>query len=232
MKPWFLCAQVAQPGLERFPPKEKVEGSNPSLGTLNINFYKLIKFFHEMRTSYSKEINPLMYLFTGLSGAGKTTLLKKINPILQNKYGKKKIVWYDGDRFREFLDEKGIEVDFSLEGRRKNLEHLSNYSLGHINQGKIVLASFVSPTKDARKVIENRLGNKLRTIYVDCLIETCVERDVKGLYAKALAGEIKDFTGISSPFESPENPDLILHTDEKSVDDCVALFLNTFGFLS
>jgi len=166
------------------------------------------------------------YWFTGLSGAGKTTITKKIETILEKTDYKPKRL--DGDVVR---GKNGLcsHLGFSLEHRKENLRLVANVAKMFNDHGIDVLAAFISPTKSIRNMIKEIIGYKqFNLIYVQCPLEICENRDVKGLYKKARQGIIKDFTGINSPFEEPENPDLILDTQNYDIEYCVNHFLNKF----
>jgi adenylylsulfate kinase len=142
--------------------------------------------------------------FTGLSGSGKSTLANAVEKVLFDKGIHTYLL--DGDSIRQGLNS---DLDFSKEGRIENIRRVGEVSNLFVDAGLIVLTSFISPFKKDREIVRNLLPkNKFIEIFVDCDLETCEKRDPKGLYKKARAGEIKDFTGISSPYEKPENPEL------------------------
>ena len=168
--------------------------------------------------------------FTGLSGAGKTTLADALTPHLKKRG--KKVESLDGDVVRTHLS-KGL--GFSREDRDTNIARIA--FVAHLLQrnGVFVLVSAISPYKSTRDAARSLVGRDFVEIHVAPPLEECIKRDVKGLYAKAIAGEIKQFTGISDPYEAPENPELKIDTSSVSVDDGVARIvskLTDLGFLS
>jgi adenylylsulfate kinase len=150
--------------------------------------------------------------FTGLSGSGKSTLANELELRL-NKLG---IHTYllDGDNIRHGLNKN---LDFSEEGRKENIRRIGEVAKLFVDAGIIVLTAFISPFKADRDTVRELIPEgKFIEVFVDCDLETCEKRDPKGLYKKARNNEIKDFTGISSPYEIPENPELIIDNDEYS----------------
>lgn len=155
--------------------------------------------------------------FTGLSGSGKSTLATQVEyRLFQAKF---KTYLLDGDNIRFGLNKN---LGFSEEDRQENIRRIGEVSKLMVDAGLIVLSSFISPFKNDREQIKQIVGeDKFIEIFVDCPIEICEQRDVKGLYKKARNGEIKNFTGIDSPYEKPENPDLIVHTDIEELTESV-----------
>jgi adenylylsulfate kinase len=156
---------------------------------------------------------PAVIFLTGLSGSGKTTIAKA----LVAKYKQKGVtpILLDGDEIRKVIHQTG----FDEESRKKH-----NLNVGYMaslleGQGKVVIVSLISPYADVRNEIR-AMCKKFIEVYVCTDINTCIERDPKGLYAKALAGEIKDFTGISAPYYPPEKPEVLIDTGKLSVDQC------------
>ena len=150
--------------------------------------------------------------FTGLSGSGKSTLANEV----ELQLNKRKIHTYllDGDKIRHGLNK---HLDFSDEGRKENIRRIGEVANLFIDAGIIVLTAFISPCRSERNMVRDLLpAGKFIEIFVDCDLETCEQRDPKGLYKKARNNEIKDFTGISSPYETPENPELIIDTGRNS----------------
>ncbi len=166
--------------------------------------------------------NSFLIWFTGLSGSGKSTLANA----LENKLHQEGISTYalDGDNIR-----KGINNDltFSPEDRTENIRRIAEIANLFVDAGIVVLAAFVSPYKKDRKNIENIVEkDNFVEVFVNTSLEECEKRDVKGLYDKARKGEIKDFTGVNAPYEAPENPDVEVITDDKSIEESVALIYN------
>lgn len=158
---------------------------------------------------------PKLLWFTGLSGSGKSTLASALETYLFNQNFHTYIL--DGDNVRSGLNS---DLDFGDSGRKENIRRISEVSKLFVDAGLIVLTAFISPFKEDRETAKQLVGaENFVEIFVDTPLEICEERDVKGLYAKARAGKIPNFTGISSPFERPKNADIHLQTAGKSVDD-------------
>jgi len=163
--------------------------------------------------------NSFLIWFTGLSGSGKSTIANALEYKLYKKGYKTYAL--DGDNIR-----KGINSDltFSPEDRTENIRRIAEVANLMIDAGQIVLAAFVSPYKKDRNNIKDIVGNdNFVEIFVNTSIEECEKRDVKGLYEKARKGEIKDFTGVNAPYESPENPDVEVITDDNTIEESVEL---------
>lgn len=156
--------------------------------------------------------------FTGLSGSGKSTLAHAVEDYLYQQ-GVSTFV-LDGDNIRHGLCS---DLTFSNEDRIENIRRIGEVAKLIIEAGVITLTAFISPFKSDRNAARNLVphGDFLE-IYCQCPIETCEQRDVKGLYKKARAGEIPHFTGIASPYEAPDNPELVVNTQEQSLDESVA----------
>lgn len=155
--------------------------------------------------------------FTGLSGAGKSTIAHAVEERLHT-LGCRTFV-FDGDNVRHGLCS---DLGFSDEDRSENLRRIGEMVKLFTEAGVVALTAFISPFVKDRERVRNLLphGDFLE-IYCRCSLNVCEDRDVKGLYKRARAGEIKDFTGISSPYEEPLNPELVLETDQLSIDQCV-----------
>ncbi|MFM9912220.1 MAG: adenylyl-sulfate kinase [Methylophilaceae bacterium] len=161
--------------------------------------------------------NSVILWFTGLSGAGKSTLAHAVEGRL-HELGCRTFV-FDGDNVRHGLC---ADLSFSAEHRTENIRRIGEMSKLFIEAGTIALTAFISPFRaDRAKVRALVDGGDFLEIYCHCSLEICEQRDVKGLYAKARAGEIKDFTGISSPYEAPEAPELALDTGGLPLEECV-----------
>lgn len=161
---------------------------------------------------------PLLIWFTGLSGSGKSTLAINVEQQLYLKQYKTYLL--DGDNIRFGLNKN---LGFSEEDRKENLRRIGEVSKLMIDSGLIVLSAFISPFKADREQIKNIVNtDKFVEVFVDCPLEVCEARDVKGLYKKARNGEILNFTGIDSPYEAPENPDIIIHSDQEELDYSVS----------
>jgi adenylylsulfate kinase len=156
--------------------------------------------------------------FTGLSGAGKSTLAHAVEETL-HLMGCRTFV-LDGDNVRHGLCG---DLSFSEEDRRENIRRVGEVARLFVEANVIVLTAFISPFRDDRERVRKLLGGQdFVEIHCHCPLEVCEQRDVKGLYRKAREGLVKDFTGISSPYEPPERPDLSLDTAALTVDECVA----------
>ena len=159
--------------------------------------------------------------FTGLSGSGKSTLAGLVEEEL-HRLGYHTYL-LDGDNIRHGLNSN---VDFSLEGRKENIRRIGEVSKLFTDAGVIVLTAFISPLREDRDRVRSILGTgEFIEIFVNCPVEVCEARDVKGLYKKARAGEIMDFTGINSPFEQPLNPEITIHSDQVSPEEGAQLIL-------
>lgn len=153
--------------------------------------------------------------FTGLPCCGKTTVADKVADILkEHGYYTERL---DGDTVRKGLTS---DLGFSKEDRDENIKRVTFVAKLLTRNGVIVLATFVSPYIERRNKSREEIGEFIET-YVECPVEVCIQRDVKGMYKKALAGEIKNFTGIDDPYEAPENPELIINSDAETVDESV-----------
>jgi adenylylsulfate kinase len=167
--------------------------------------------------------------FTGLSGAGKTTIAHKLEPILRDRGCK--VEQLDGDVVRENLS-KGL--GFSKEDRDINIRRIG--FVAHLLQrnGVAVICSAISPYREIRDENRAMIGDFVE-VFVKCPIDVLSERDVKGLYKKALAGEIKNFTGVSDPYEEPLNPEVVVETDTETIDESAAKIiakLESMGYLT
>ena len=148
--------------------------------------------------------------FTGLSGAGKTTVAEIVEKELRDRIGNVEVL--DGDIVRTNLS-KGL--GFSREDRDTNILRIGFVANLLTRNGVAVIVSAISPYKEARDQVRRDIGDDFIEVFVDCPVEVCAERDVKGLYKKAYAGEIKEFTGVSDPYEAPAAPELTLRTNEE-----------------
>jgi len=154
--------------------------------------------------------------FTGLSGSGKSTVARELEKTLHNKGLHCYVL--DGDNVRHGLNG---DLNFSVEDRKENLRRIREVTKLFHDAGTIVLVSFISPYHEVRDKARDLIGEDFIEIFVDASLEECEKRDTKGLYKKARAGEIKEFTGISAVYEQPLNPEIILKTDQHDVDTCV-----------
>jgi len=159
--------------------------------------------------------------FTGLSGAGKSTLAHALEERLYQMSYHTFVL--DGDNVRHGLCK---DLGFSNEDREENIRRISEVANLFVEAGVIVLTAFISPFRTDRQKARDLVGEDFVEIYCHCPLTVCEERDVKGLYRRARAGEIKHFTGISSPYEEPDNPELVIDTGTKSIDECVDQILD------
>ena len=158
--------------------------------------------------------------FTGLSGAGKTTLAHQIVPALQQR-GITRIELLDGDVIRTNLS-KGL--GFSKEDRDTNVRRIGWVCEVLTRNDVVAVASVISPYREIRDELRRKIGRFVE-VYVKCPVEELIKRDVKGLYAKALAGEIQNFTGISDPYEEPLAPEVVVETHKETVEESLLKIL-------
>ncbi len=160
---------------------------------------------------------------TGLSGSGKSTIAQGVEQMLHNKGAITKLL--DGDNLRTGLNSN---LGFSAKDREENIRRVAEVAKLFMENGVITICSFVSPTIKIRTNAKRIIGDvDFMEVYVNTSFEECAKRDVKGLYKKALAGEIKNFTGLDAPFESPSHPNLIIDTTNQSIDESVDKLFNS-----
>jgi adenylylsulfate kinase len=156
--------------------------------------------------------------FTGLSACGKSTIANTVDHLLHSE-GKRSFV-LDGDNIRMGLNKN---LGFSAEDRAENIRRIGEVAKLFTEGGTFALTAFISPYRADRDKVREILGaGEFIEIFVDASLETCEKRDPKGLYKKARAGEIKNFTGISDPYEAPEKPELVLDSNNKGIDELAA----------
>jgi len=169
--------------------------------------------------------------FTGLSGAGKSTLAHAVEERLFERDVRTFV--FDGDNVRHGLC---ADLEFSDADRKENIRRMGEMAKLFIEAGIIALTAFISPFRADRARARSLVADgDFIEIYCRCSVDICEQRDVKGLYKRARAGKVKDFTGISSPYEEPENPELILETGETPLEECVdavMAFLNKQGAIT
>lgn len=163
----------------------------------------------------------VMLWFTGLSGSGKSTVAIALERELQKRGLLCRIL--DGDNIRTGIN---ANLGFSADDRRENIRRVAEVAKLFVDTGIITIAAFVSPTEDLRSLAQHIIGkDDFKEIFISTPIEECERRDVKGLYARARRGEVKNFTGISAPFEAPQHPALSLDTSKLSLEESVAKLL-------
>ena len=175
--------------------------------------------FDKMLTREDKEQllhqHGIMIWMTGLSGSGKSTVAIGVERELHRQGVLCRIL--DGDNIRSGIN---ANLGFSEEDRRENIRRIAEIGKLFVETGIVTIACFVSPTRDLRRMARDIIGEKdFREVYIATPLEECERRDVKGLYARARRGEVKDFTGISAPFEAPEHPDLSLDTSKMTLKE-------------
>jgi adenylyl-sulfate kinase len=156
---------------------------------------------------------------TGLSGSGKTTIAKRLVEMLRERGLRTERL--DGDVVRQSLTR---DLGFSKADRDTNIERVTFVAKLLTRNGVAVVCAFISPYRErrARSRVEIEEGGAFIEVFVECPLEVCAERDVKGMYAKAFRGEIKEFTGVSDPYEPPEEPAVVCHTAEETVEESAA----------
>lgn len=156
-----------------------------------------------------------VFWMTGLSGSGKTTIAKILEKKLHEKGYLTQIL--DGDNIRSGINNN---LGFSEEDRKENIRRIAEVSKLFVNCGVITINCFISPTEEIRRTAKDIIGKEdFKEIFIDTPLEICEERDTKGLYKKARAGEIQHFTGISSPFEAPTKPEIHIYTENNTAEE-------------
>lgn len=203
------------------PSKEQNNSDNPEQSTVSVGASTNVVWHHatvtrERRQTQNNHKSVVLW-FTGLSGAGKSTLAHALEEELHQRGCRTYVL--DGDNVRHGLCG---DLGFSKEDRVENIRRVGELAKLFLESGVITLTAFISPFKSDRELVRKLMphGDFLE-IYCRAPLEVCEERDVKGLYKRARAGEIKDFTGISSPYEAPEKPELVVDTGERELGICV-----------
>lgn len=159
--------------------------------------------------------------FTGLSASGKSTIANAFSRRLFDL--NRQVYVLDGDNIRQGLNS---DLGFGDEARKENIRRIGEVTKLFIDSGQYVLTAFISPFREDRQTVRDLVGEgEFIEVYVKCSIEACEERDPKGLYKKARKKEIPSFTGISSPYEEPLNPEIVLNSEKYSVEECVEQLL-------
>ena len=152
--------------------------------------------------------------FTGLSGSGKSTITTHLVKELRKRGSKLEVL--DGDVVRENLS-KGL--GFSKEDRDTNIRRIAFVADLLSRNGVVAITAAISPYREIRDEARDQMGNRFVEVFVKASVEECARRDVKGLYEKAFSGEIKEFTGVSDPYEAPENPEIVCHTEQETPEE-------------
>lgn len=174
-----------------------------------------------------KNQKPMCLWMTGLSGSGKTTLANALEKALYKM--KKHTYILDGDNLRHGLNS---DLNFSNKSRNENVRRVAEIAKLIVDSGLIVIVGLISPFRSERDWVKSIFNpNEFKEIYISTSLNECEKRDVKGLYKMARRGKIEDFTGITSPYEAPCNPELIIDTQTETVDESVQTILNKFNFL-
>lgn len=184
---------------------------------------------HQHSFSITKELRQALHghksyilWFTGLSGSGKSTIANMVESRLHDKGISTYIL--DGDNLRNGLNE---DLGFSSDDRKENIRRIGEVSKIFVDGGIVVLATFISPYASDRENVRKKVQkDEFIEIYVKCPIEACEKRDPKGLYKKARIGEITHFTGVSAPYEEPENPEILIETSQYTIEECVQQVMN------
>lgn len=188
-------------------------------------FKSLVYFFHESvwkKLNFGRNVEEAEGTCIWLSGlpcSGKTTIALELKSQLEKKL--KRVEYLDGDIMRKLPN---WSLGFSKEDRNENIQRITRIS-SYLSQKAITICAFVSPYKEARDFVKTCVNNPIE-VFVDAPVEVCAKRDVKGMYAKAYAGEIKGFTGVDDPYERPEDPALVCLTDEETVIESVSKIMN------
>jgi adenylylsulfate kinase len=182
--------------------------------------------FHTILSQEKKEEllrqRAIVVWLLGLSGSGKSTIARSVENNLHKMGYLTKLL--DGDNLRSGINNN---LGFSPEDRSENIRRAAEVSKLFAQCGVVTICSLICPTHELQSLSRKIIGNDLYfEVFVNCPVEVCEQRDVKGLYAKARAGEIKEFTGISAPFDEPTNPDLILNTDKETLENSQEKVLN------
>ena len=162
--------------------------------------------------------------FTGLSGAGKSTLAEAVGDELRSRGRRVHVL--DGDQLRQAL---GGHLGFSKHDRDANVRRIGAMARQLSRDGMVAIAAAISPYRAVRDEVRQEHEGTFVEIFVDCPLAELIRRDPKGLYAKALRGEIQAFTGVSDPYEPPLSPEIVVHTDRESIEESLAIILGWLG---
>ncbi|HTL49344.1 MAG TPA: adenylyl-sulfate kinase, partial [Steroidobacteraceae bacterium] len=179
-------------------------------------FWQPTRVTHEQRAN-QKAQRPCILWFTGLSGAGKSTIANAVEQTLFLRGHHSYLL--DGDNIRHGLNK---DLDFSDEGRIENVRRIGEVAKLFVDAGLIVVTAFISPFRSDRRLVRDLVKQgEFVEVYVSTPLEVCEQRDPKGLYVKAREGKIKNFTGVTSPYEAPEAPEIVIDSSKISVPECV-----------
>jgi adenylylsulfate kinase len=184
--------------------------------------------FHQLLQRSDKEIllhqKAICIWMTGLSGSGKSTIAQGLEKKLYENGILTAVL--DGDNVRSGINKN---LGFSEEDRIENIRRIAEINKLFLQNGIVTINSFVSPTKDIRDLAKDIIGEDFYEVYINASFDECARRDVKGLYKKALSGEIKNFTGLDAPFEAPLNPALEIKTAEQTIEESIETIYNFFN---
>jgi len=188
-----------------------------------------VEHIYPIKTKVSREQrealmhqHAMLIWFTGLSGSGKSTLAVQLEAQLHARGFKTYLL--DGDNIRAGLNK---DLTFTDEGRVENIRRIGEVAKLMLDAGVIVLSAFISPFQSDRDQVRSIIGSQHYVeVFVNAPLEVCEQRDVKGLYKKARAGEVKNFTGINSPYEVPQHPDVVVETGNLSVEESISRLMN------
>jgi adenylylsulfate kinase len=160
--------------------------------------------------------------FTGLSGSGKSTLANAVDYALFQHHFRSYVL--DGDNVRHGLNK---DLSFRTEDRKENIRRIGEVAKLFVDSGQIISSAFISPYREDRELVRNMFEpDEFIEIFLKCPIQVCEDRDPKGLYKKARKGEIPDFTGITSPYEVPDHPEIIIETNKMAIEQSVSCILS------
>jgi len=193
-----------------------IDSINP-IDSIDSNIFPISHKINRIDRERIKNQKSCVLWLTGLSGSGKSTIAneleKKLNEMGYHTY------LLDGDNIRTGLNK---DLGFSKEDRKENIRRIAEVAKLFVDAGLITITAFISPFRKDREMAKEIIGEEdFIEVFVDTPLEECIKRDPKGLYKKALKGEIKDFTGIDSPYERPEKPDIHIKTEKMGVEECV-----------
>lgn len=187
------------------------------MSNLHTQHFKVNKLERQKKFGH---LSPVIW-FTGLSGSGKSTLANALESKLFDSGYKTYVL--DGDNIRMGLNK---DLDFSNKDRKENIRRIAEVANLFSDSGTITLTAFISPFEQDRQIAKSIIGDNFIEVFVSANIETCEMRDPKGLYKKARAGEIKNFTGLDSPYEVPKNPDIVVESDKLDVEESTELIIS------